>query len=134
MRRLPTFVLTAALAGLLLAAGPGATRAADVEPWLVHSVYFSLKDNSADAKAKLVAACNKYLTKHPGEVYFAAGARAEELARDINDRDFDVALLIVFKNKAAHDQYQEAERHKEFIKENKENWKKVRVFDSVAEK
>jgi len=25
------------------------------------------------AKEKLVAACKKYLTKHPGEVFFAAG-------------------------------------------------------------
>jgi hypothetical protein len=102
-------------------------------PRIVHSVYFELKDKSPQAREKLVAACKKYLTKHPGEVYFAAGTLAEDLNRPVNDRDFDVNLLVVFEDKKAHDQYQEAERHKQFIEENKENWKKVRVFDSVVQ-
>src|SRR5262245_12995940 len=101
---------------------------------LVHNVYFSLKDNSPEAKKKLVDACKKYLTKHPGEVFFAAGTLAEGLDRPINDRDFDVGLHIVFKDMASHNKYQEAERHKQFIAENRDSWKKVRVFDSVADK
>ncbi|HZV04303.1 MAG TPA: Dabb family protein [Gemmataceae bacterium] len=100
-------------------------------PLLVHNVYFSLKDNSAEAKKKLVDACKKYLTEHPGEIHFGAGTRAEDLNREVNDRDFDVSLHIVFKDKAAHDKYAGAERHLKFIDENKDNWKKVRVFDSV---
>ncbi len=100
-------------------------------PMLAHNVYFTLKDNSAAAKKKLVDACQKYLSKHPGEAYFAAGTREEDLKREVNDQDFDVALIIVFKNRADHDKYQDAARHKKFIEENKENWKKVRVFDAV---
>jgi hypothetical protein len=115
--------LTAAAAG---ADKPGAGS------MIAHNVYFSLKDNSPAAKAKLVAACKKYLSGHPGEVFFAAGTLAEDLDRPVNDRDFDVALHIVFKDKAAHDRYQDAERHKKFIDENKDNWKKVRVFDSAV--
>jgi hypothetical protein len=103
------------------------------EPMLAHNVYFSLEDNSAEAKKKLVAACKKHLTKHPGTVFFAAGTVAEELNRPVNDRDFDVALHIVFKDKASHDKYQEAPLHKQFIEENQANWKKVRVFDSLVE-
>jgi hypothetical protein len=34
----------------------------------------------------------------------------------------------------AHDQYSQSERHQTFIKENKDNWKRVRVFDSYVEK
>lgn len=101
---------------------------------LAHDVYFTLKDNSAASRNKLVDACKKYLTDHPGEVFFAAGTRAEEFNREINDQDFDVALHIVFKDKGAHDKYQDAERHKQFIAENKDNWKKVRVFDSMVSK
>jgi len=96
-------------------------------------VYFSLKDNSPAAKQKLVDACKKYLSGHDGTVFFAAGVLASDLDRPVNDREFDVALHIVFKDKAAHDKYQDAERHKQFIEENKDNWKKVRVFDSVVE-
>jgi len=120
--------LTAALAMLL---ARGIARAE--EKMLAHDVYFSLKDNSPQTKEKLVAACTKYLSDHPGTVWFAAGPLAEELQRDVNDRDFDVALHLVFKNKAAHDQYAKAEKHLKFIEENKENWKKVRVFDSYVD-
>jgi hypothetical protein len=101
---------------------------------LSHDVYFSLKDTSPEAKKKLVAACKKYLSGHEGEVFFAAGVLAESLKREVNDTQFDVALHIVFKDIAAHDKYQDAKRHHQFIDENKDNWKKVRVFDSVVER
>ncbi len=101
---------------------------------LSHDVYFSLKDNSPEAKKKLVAACKKYLSGHQGEVFFAAGTLAESLKREVNDVQFDVALHIVFKDMASHDKYQEAKRHQQFIDENKDNWKKVRVFDSIVER
>ena len=133
-----TVVLAAALA---LAAGafpglfgPGAKGAGKQGEGMMlsHDVYFSLKDNTPAARDKRVAECRKYLTKHPGEVFFAVGTVAEELKREVNDRDFDVALHIVFKDLAAHDKYQDAERHKQFIEANKANWKKVRVFDSIV--
>lgn len=101
---------------------------------LAHNVYFSLKDNSNSAKEKLLAACRKHLTGHPGTVFFACGTLAEELRREVNDRDFNVALHVIFQDQAAHDQYQADSRHLQFISENKENWKKVRVFDSLVEK
>jgi len=112
---------------------PAARADSPAEPMLVHMVYFSLKDNSPEARSKLVAACKKYLSKHPGTVHFSAGGLAEDLKRPVNDRDFDVSLHLVFKNRAAHDRYQDADLHKQFIDENKENWKKVRVFDSLVE-
>jgi hypothetical protein len=100
---------------------------------LAHNVYFSLKDPSPAARQRLVAACQKYLSQHPGTVFFAAGTRAEALNRDVNDRDFDVGLHVIFTDQAAHDRYQAAPAHHQFIAENKDNWKKVRVFDSVVE-
>ena len=120
------------LAVVALVAIFGSVRA-EAQPMLSHDVYFSLKDNSPQTKQKLIAACKKYLTDHPGTVRFAVGPLAEEMKRDVNDRDFDVALHVLFKNKAAHDQYAKAERHLKFIEENKDNWKKVRVFDSYLE-
>ena len=44
----------------------------------------------------LVDACKKYLADHPGVVFFAAGTLNHELNRPVNDRDFDVALHVVF--------------------------------------
>src|SRR5690606_32973011 len=100
------------------------------DPQLAHIVYFKLKDSSPASREKLVAACQKYLSGHEGTVYFSVGVLAEEFQRDVNDRDFDVALNLVFENKAAHDKYQEHPRHTKFIEENRDTWAKVRVFDS----
>jgi heme-degrading monooxygenase HmoA len=101
---------------------------------LVHNVYFALNDASEAAKERLLQACKKYLTGHPGTLAFACGRLAAELHRPVNDRDFDVALHIVFDSQAAHDAYQVAPRHEQFIAENQANWKKVRVFDSLVER
>lgn len=110
-----------------------AARLAAQEPterMVAHDVYFTLKDKSADAKEKLVAGCKRFLSDHPGTVWFAAGAIVAEHQRDVNDRDFDVALHLVFKNKAFHDKYQDAPAHHKFIEEYKDSWETVRVFDS----
>lgn len=99
---------------------------------VAHMVYFKLKDSSDAAQKKLVAACQKYLSGHEGTLYFSAGVLAKDLKREVNDLDFDVSLHLVFKDKAAHDKYQTHPRHEDFIKEGKDNWAKVRVFDSYV--
>ena len=100
---------------------------------LCHNVYFTLKDKSPAAADALVAACKKYLTVQPGIVYFACGKLEPDLAREVNDRDFDVALHVVFTDRAAHDAYQEDDTHNRFVAEMKPNWARVRVFDSLVE-
>lgn len=102
------------------------------EPMLAHNVFFTLKDDSDVARADLVEACHKYLKDHPGVVFFAAGSLAEDMDREVNDRDFHVGLHVVFKSQEYQDRYQVAEKHLQFIEENKDNWAKVRVFDSVV--
>jgi hypothetical protein len=120
------------LASLGLALSP-AVPAAETGRSLAHDVYFTLRDASPGAKQKLVDACRLYLTGHEGTVFFAAGVRAEEMAREVNDRGFDVGLHVYFRDKAAHDAYQEHPRHKQFIAEMSANWASVRVFDSWVE-
>lgn len=104
------------------------SRAADRQ--FSHTVYFKLKESNADAKEKLVAGCKRFLSEHEGTVSFAVGVRAEDMQRDVNDRDFDVSLQITFKNKAAHDTYHSHPRHLKFIAEYSDLWESVRVFDS----
>jgi hypothetical protein len=104
--------------------------AADEQPQLAHAVYFTLKDRTDEAREQLVQGCKQLLAGHPGTVYFAAGVLAEEFDREVNDRGFDVALLIVFQNKEAHDTYQVSPRHNQFIERYKDLWQTVRVFDS----
>jgi hypothetical protein len=96
---------------------------------LAHNVYFSLNQNSDAAREKLVAACKKYLSGHPETISFAIGVMAKDLNRAVNDQGFDVSLHVVFVNKAAHDEYQNSERHLKFVEEGKDKWTR-RVFDS----
>jgi hypothetical protein len=100
---------------------------------LAHDVYFQLKDNSSRAKAQLVDACRKYLSRHDGEVFFAVGTRAED-ADAMFDKDFDVALHMYFQNKEARDRVSDSRQHKQFVAECRENWKKVRMFDSAVQR
>jgi hypothetical protein len=115
---------------IALGAAVSAAQSDSPKPMLSHSVYFQLTDRSVKAREALVEACHRYLSGHPGIVWFAAGTRGEEFDREVNDQDYDVALYIVFENRAAHDQYQAAPRHDQFIQEQRHNWAKVRVFDS----
>jgi hypothetical protein len=100
---------------------------------LGHMVYFRLKDRSPESVQKLIAACKKYLTGHEGTVFFAVGTLVPDLARPVNQTDFDVALQTVFADRAAHDAYQVAPKHLQFIEENKPNWDNVRVFDAYID-
>lgn len=111
---------------------PAALSAAEPETAFAHHVFFTLKDQSPAAQDKLVAACHKYLKNQKGVVSFSAGKRAPEAQREVNDRDFEVSLHIVFKTSADQSAYQKDAQHQKFIDENSANWAKVRVFDSYV--
>lgn len=100
---------------------------------LAHDVYFTLHDDSPEARQRLVTACRAYLSGHPGTVFFSVGSPASEFDRAVNDRGFHVALHVYLEDKAAHDAYQAHPRHVRFIEESSPNWKAVRVFDSWVE-
>lgn len=97
---------------------------------LSHIVFFTLKDPTSANIEKLCQECREYLTDHPGTAFFAAGTLNPELDREVNDRDFHVALHVIFETKEDHDRYQVADRHLTFIERNKDSWANVRVFDS----
>ena len=97
---------------------------------LAHIVYFTLKDKSQEAIDRLIDSGKEFLSSHPGTVFFAMGSLNQELDRPVNDKDFEVALHVVFDSKDSHDAYQVHDRHNAFIEANNENWEKVRVFDA----
>jgi hypothetical protein len=102
------------------------------EPRLAHMVFFTLKDHSPESRAKFVASCEKYLTNHDGAVFFAVGTIAEDVVEAPSVRDFDVALHVVFDSKDAEARYLKHPRHTQFVEENKDQFAKVRVFDSYV--
>ena len=96
---------------------------------LAHSVFYRLKDRSPAAIERLIAGCREHLSGHPGEVVFAVGGCAP-YDRHVNDRDWQVALHIVFDSRANPDTYQQAERHEIFIAAHADSWEQVRIFDA----
>lgn len=120
--------LAMAFAATISANSLSAARAEDAP--VGHMVFFTLKDRTPANRDALLAGCKKYLGGHEGTLYFSVGTRGTEFNRDVNATDWDIALHLVFKNKAAHDKYQDAPRHLKFIEENKALWGKVAVYDS----
>jgi quinol monooxygenase YgiN len=130
---LPNFrkALAASLAVLLAGAVlPAADNVKKAEPQLAHSVIFTLKDQSAKSRDAFVAICDKYLTSHKGVVSYTCGTIAEDVKEGASDREFDVALHVVFEDKAALAEYLKSERHNQFVAAIKDKLAKVRVFDS----
>ena len=107
-----------------------APAAKAAEPQLAHAVYFTLKDQSAKSREAFIASCEKYLTGHRGAVSFTIGTIAEDVKEPVSDREFDVALHVVFEDKSMLAEYHKSKRHDEFVAENREKFAKVRVFDS----
>lgn len=97
----------------------------------LHNVYFLLKDASPAAIETLIADGKQFLSVQSGITSFIMGVLEADLQRDVNDRDFDVSLNILFETRADHDAYQSDEQHHIFIERNKDNWANVRVFDSA---
>jgi hypothetical protein len=107
-----------------------ASNAGSKSGQLAHIVFFTLAEPNDANRAKVVEACKKYLAKHEGLVYFGVGVRAPEYDRPVNDRDYDVALHLVFATAKDQDVYQTHPQHLKFVDECQGLWKQVRVFDS----
>ena len=97
---------------------------------LSHAVYFTLKDRTPDAAATLIASCQKHLTGHAGEVGFWVGTCAA-YDRHVNDRDWDVMLVVNFESHAAHDAYQVHPIHRAFVDNFNARWERVQIYDAV---
>ncbi|MHB1557659.1 MAG: Dabb family protein [Isosphaeraceae bacterium] len=99
---------------------------------LAHMVFFGLKDHSQESRERFIASCEKYLADHEGTQYFSVGmiAEDEDVQEPVSVKDFDIALHVVFENKAAKAKYLKSERHQKFVDENRASFANVRVFDS----
>ena len=100
-------------------------------PRLAHHVFFTLHDSSDAAVTRFLEACQKYLSGHDGVIDFSMGRRDVELNRPVNNTEYHVSVHLIFRDRAAHDAYQTAPRHLEFIAEQQSFWKAAEIFDSL---
>ena len=67
---------------------------------IAHNVYFTLHDNSSAAVQAMIDDCHRYLAPMPGIVFYAAGTPLDADSAS-SDRGYDVALHVVFQDRAA---------------------------------
>ena len=94
----------------------------------VHNVYFWLKNDTNQQASLSFEGWLNALTNDPAvsSGYFGTPADTD---RDVVDNSYSYGLVLVFKNKAAHDQYQEGAVHAKFLEEHASKWGKVLVYD-----
>lgn len=94
-----------------------------------HVVIFWTKTDLPGSTEALLAGAEQYLKPCPGVLHYHCGRMAES-PRDVVDQTYQVALNLVFENKAAQDAYQEHPLHVEFVeKVFKPNCERVLVYD-----
>jgi len=79
-----------------------------------HIVIFWTRPDNPEAIEELVAGAEQYLKDIPGVVSFHVG-RMVASHRPVVDQSYQVALNIVFPDKATQDAYQTHPRHLEFV-------------------
>ena len=95
----------------------------------VHVVLFWMKPSAPAAhREQLANDCRELLSQIPGLTLIEVGHPAMT-PREVVDNTYDVGLLTVFKDSAAHDVYQTHPLHLKFIERNKANWERVKIYD-----
>jgi len=79
-----------------------------------HVVIFWTDPAQPNAAGELLAGCEKYLKTIPGVLHYHAGKMVGS-PRPVVDQSYQVALNVVFADKAAQDAYQVHPQHLEFI-------------------
>lgn len=79
-----------------------------------HVVIFWTDPGQPNAATELLQGCRTYLADIPGVVHFHAGLMAAS-HRPVVDQSYQVALNLIFPDKAAQDAYQDHPRHLEFV-------------------
>lgn len=128
------------VAAILLALAAGCAAApADTEgaapsvtpaPVLLHHVYFDLLEDDEAACASFAGQCRASLGGLGDIRSMTIATRAAELDRDVNDATYDVALVLTFVDRAAHDRYQVSSEHEQLIQALAPKIARVRVFDA----
>lgn len=94
-----------------------------------HVVIFWTDPAQPNAADELLAGMEEYLRAIPGSLHFHIG-RMVPSHRPVVDQSYQVALNLVFPDKAAQDAYQVHPRHVEFVeKVFKKVCKKAVVYD-----
>jgi hypothetical protein len=95
----------------------------------VHHVFFWLKESITAEDRKHfedgVLSLPSIDVVHSGEV-----GKPADTNRPVIDNSYDYSLLLIFKDREAHDAYQVHPDHEKFVKGCSLLWSRVQVYDS----
>lgn len=95
---------------------------------LLHSVYFWLSNpESSDDRAALKAGLESL--RGISDIQTAYIGSPAETRRPVIDHSYDLSLIVIFADKAAHDVYQDHPVHLEFVAECKHLWNQAKIYD-----
>jgi hypothetical protein len=98
----------------------------------VHAVYFWLHDHvTEDQKKEFIKLLKGFRKiKSVSRVYVGVPARTP---RTVVDNTYDIALIVILRDKAGHDHYQADSIHKDAIR-TFDGWvRDMRIYDSVGD-
>lgn len=101
-------------------------------PAFLHTVHFWLKDGLTDDDKQHVLEGIRALAESPNVARVSVRIPAGT-PREVVDNSYDFQLVCEFDSKELHDAYQSADdvAHQTFIKNFKQYWTKVVIYDSV---
>ncbi|GAB2994782.1 Dabb family protein [uncultured Cyclobacterium sp.] len=94
---------------------------------IVHQVFFWLHKPEKDLNAVLEGC--KEIAQAESVKSYAIGKPAATEKREVIDDSYDIALMVNFESIADHDLYQEDPIHLKFIKDHKDKWASVKIYD-----
>ena len=95
-------------------------------------MYFWLKKDITPAQKAIFDKGVKSLITIKTVKYGDVGKPGATTDRPVIDKSYDYALLTVFEDVAGHDAYQIDPIHLQFLKDCKEFWDKVQVYDAAT--
>ncbi|MFT4834338.1 MAG: hypothetical protein ACI83W_000983 [Marinoscillum sp.] len=117
------------LAGFGLLPFSAFAKAKKLDGKFVHMVFFWLKPE-IDLES-FQKATDIFLSSMPMIVQFHIGTPAGTL-RDVVDNSYSVSLVMTFKSKEDQDAYQTDPIHLKYVEQNKDNWERVQIYDSLS--
>ena len=96
---------------------------------LIHSVYFWLKDELSTGEVEEFRAGLETLKEIDLARDVQVGKPAGTTPRPMLDSSYDMGLVVLLDDVAAHDAYQAHPLHEAFLEKFAPYWKKVLVYD-----
>jgi|GEM_PF-2508842 hypothetical protein len=102
-----------------------------VQPGMIHTVAFTMAEGEEAGAADLVGELERELTPLPGVVALYAGLRAEQYTRLTNNQNFQVLLVIAFRDTRAHDEYEMHPIHRRLVERWAPKLAAIEILDAV---